>query len=51
MFYNLYLSTKYNAYINVEIYINVKICQYIFKYVYKGNNRINLRIMRVKKIN
>ena len=35
---------KYDAYINVEIYTNIKTCKYIFKYVYKNNDRVNLRI-------
>ena len=38
MFYNLYLSIKYNAHINVKIYVNVKVYKYIFKYVYKNND-------------
>ena len=38
MFYNLYLSIKYNAYINIKICVNVKVCKYIFKYVYKNND-------------
>ena len=38
MFYNSYLLIKYNVYINVKIYINVKACKYIFKYVYKNND-------------
>ena len=38
MFFNLYLLIKYNAHINVKIYINVKTYKYIFKYVYKNNN-------------
>ena len=35
MFYNFYLSIKYNAYINVKIYVNIKVYKYIFKYVIK----------------
>ena len=38
IFYNSYLLIKYNAYINIEIYINIKICKYIFKYIYKDSN-------------
>ena len=38
MFYNFYLSIKYNIYINVKICVNIKTCKYIFKYVYKNNN-------------
>ena len=51
MFYNSYLSIKYNAHINVKIYVNVKIYKYIFKYVYKNNNQINFRIKRMNKNN
>ena len=35
---------KYDAYINIEIYANVKIYKYIFKYIYKGSDRTSLRI-------
>ena len=48
MFYNLYFSIKYDVYINVKICANVEICKYIFKYVYKSNNRVNFRIKREK---
>ena len=34
--YNPYLSTKYNAYINVEICSSVQSGKYLYKYVYKG---------------
>ena len=51
MFYNLYLLIKYNAYINVKIYINIETYKYNFKYVYKNNNRANFYIIRIKKIN
>ena len=46
IFYNLYFSIKYDVYINVKIYANVKICKCIFKYVYKNNDRINFRMKR-----
>ena len=49
MFYNLYLSIKYNTHINVKICINIKICKYIFKYIYKNNDQINLRIKRINE--
>lgn len=44
--YNPYLLIKYNVYINVEIYINVKAILYVFKYVYKGFDRASIRIVR-----
>ncbi len=34
------LSSKYNAHINVEICTTVKACKYLYKYVYKGNDKI-----------
>ena len=34
--YKPYLSTKYNAHINVEICSSIKSCKYLYKYVYKG---------------
>ena len=51
IFYNSYLLIKYNAYINIKIYVNVKIYKYIFKYIYKNNDRANLRIKRKNNIN
>ena len=51
MSYNPYLSIRYNAYINIEIYANVKACKYIFKYVYKSSDRVSLRIKRENKFN
>ena len=49
MFYNFYLSIKYNAYINVKICVNVKACKYIFKYVYKSNDQVNFRIKQISE--
>ena len=46
MLYSLYLSIKYDAHINVEIYVNVKTCKYIFKYVHKSSDRVSLWIVR-----
>ena len=34
--HNLYLTTKYNAHINVEICNTIGAVKYLFKYVYKG---------------
>jgi len=33
--HNVYLSTKYDAHINVEVYNNIRAMKYLFKYVYK----------------
>jgi len=44
--HNVYLSTKYNAHINVEIYNNIHVVKYLFKYVYKGHDRATVEISR-----
>ena len=49
-FYNLYFSIKYDIYINVKTCTNIKAYKYIFKYVYKNNNRVNLRIQRENNV-
>ena len=38
--YNPYLCTKYSAHINVEICSTVTAVKYLYKYVYKGHDRI-----------
>lgn len=38
--YNPYLSTRYNAYINVEAASHLDAFKYLYKYVYKGSDRI-----------
>jgi hypothetical protein len=42
--HNLYLSTKYNAHINVEICSSVSSIKYIYKYVYKGHDRAIMEV-------
>ncbi len=42
--HNVYLSTKYDAHINVEVYNNIRAVKYLFKYVYKGHDRANIEI-------
>src|ERR1700737_2005715 len=44
--YNPYLSTKYNAHINVEITSAIFSVKYLFKYVYKGNDRASMIVER-----
>jgi hypothetical protein len=44
--HNVYLSTKYNAHINVEVYDNICAVKYLFKYVYKGHDCATVEISR-----
>ena len=38
--HNLYLATKYNCHINVEICSSVQAVKYLYKYVYKGPDKV-----------
>jgi hypothetical protein len=42
--HNVYLSTKYDAHINVEVCNNIRVVKYLFKYVYKGHDRATIEI-------
>jgi hypothetical protein len=42
--HNVYLSTKYNAHINVEVHNNIRAVKYLFKYVYKGHDHATVEI-------
>jgi hypothetical protein len=42
--HNVYLSTKYDAHIYVEVCKNIRLIKYLFKYVYKGHNRATIEI-------
>jgi hypothetical protein len=44
--HNVYLSTKYDAHINVEVCNNICAVKYLFKYVYKGHDRATIEISR-----
>jgi hypothetical protein len=44
--HNVYLSTKYDAHINVEVYNNIRAVKYLFKYVYIGHDRATVEISR-----
>ena len=39
--YNPYLTKRFNAHINVEICNTVQVLKYLFKYVYKGHDKIS----------
>jgi hypothetical protein len=42
--HNVYLLTKYNAHINVEICNNIYVVKYLFNYVYKGHDHVTVEI-------
>jgi hypothetical protein len=42
--HNVYLSTKYDAHINVEVCNNIRAIKYLFKYVYKRHDRAIVEI-------
>jgi hypothetical protein len=42
--HNVYLSTKYDAHINVEVCNNIRAVKYLFKYIYKGHDRATIEI-------
>jgi hypothetical protein len=44
--HNVYLSTKYDAHINVEVCNNIRVVKYLFKYVYKGHDHVIVEILR-----
>jgi hypothetical protein len=48
--YNLCLIRRYKAHINVEICTTVQAIKYIHKYVYKGRNKITLKIADTDEI-
>jgi hypothetical protein len=45
--YNPWLSEKYQCHINVEVCTTVKAVKYLYKYVYKGPDRAQVRLVRV----
>jgi len=42
--HNLYLVTKYSAHINVEVCSSVAAVKYLFKYVYKGHDKAEVKL-------
>lgn len=47
--HNLYLSTKYNTHLNVEVCTTVKAVKYLYKYVYKGHDRAMISMQNVSQ--
>jgi hypothetical protein len=44
--HNVYLSTKQDAHINVEVCNNIRAVKYLFKYIYKGHDHATIEISR-----
>ncbi|XP_028649272.2 uncharacterized protein LOC114645606 [Erpetoichthys calabaricus] len=44
--YNLWLSQKFNAHINVEVSVSIQCIKYLYKYVYKGHNAASIALHR-----
>src|SRR6201988_3801045 len=44
--YNPYLSQKYNCHLNVEICSSVRSVKYLYKYVYKGQDRVLISVVK-----
>jgi len=42
--YNPYLCQKYNCHINVEICSSIRSVKYLYKYIYKGHDRVMISI-------
>ncbi len=42
--HNVYLLTKYDAHINVDVCNNICAIKYLFKYIYKGHGRATVEI-------
>ena len=43
--YNPYLLVKFNCHMNVEICYTIRAVKYLYKYIYKGHDRISLNII------
>jgi hypothetical protein len=42
--YNPYLLKKYNCHLNVEICSTIQVVKYLYKYIFKGGDRLNVTI-------
>ena len=53
IFYNFWLLQKYEIHINVEIYINAKFVKYLYKYIFRKNNHVDIffNIIITRRIN
>lgn len=48
--HNIFLATKYDCHINVEVVSSIKAVKYLYKYVYKGPDRCTIEIGPVDEI-
>ncbi len=48
--YNPFLICLLKVYINVEVCITVKAVKYIYKYIYKGHDKVTLQIYKIDEI-
>ena len=44
--YNLWLLLKYYCLLNVEVCSSIKSIKYLYKYVYKGPDRVTMEVHR-----
>ena len=54
IFYNFWLLQKYETHINVEIYINAKFVKYLWKYIFKKSDHVDVFfniIIIIRRIN
>ena len=49
--YNSYLLLKYEAHVNVEICTSIKLVTYLYKYVFKKSNHVNVSIKMTSIVN
>ena len=51
MSYNIYLLKKYQTHLNVEICTSIKSMTYLYKYVFKDFDHVNVSSILIRKIN
>lgn len=47
--YNPYLLRTFNCHINIEAYGSIKSIKYLFKYIYKGRDRVSVAVREAGK--